>query len=203
MKIVMDFIDGSISYHEFKRAVLESDKIFDWLQTLLTDEMLNDFDFYCCDFLRRYRHSLKDCILSDMGEQIRHMLNTHAFISRYVQYAFPDLSITPTDYYSKLFDLYIKSVPDCYGGPEVDEILSQIVMDAPNELSTTKKVNWIKSKIKELFPGKRPYWIQSAEWPTYEGKPMIYIERNRNGDLFQYIFEDATSGKQRIVEQFA
>lgn len=203
MKIVMDFIDGSVSYQEFKRALLKSDEIFDWLQSLLTDKMLNDFDFYCCNILRRYRHSLKNCILSDLGEQIKHMLNTHEFISQYIQYAFPNLSINPTDYYSKLFDLYIKSIPDYCGGPEVDEMLSQIVIDAPSELSTTKKIALIKSQIKELFPGKHPYWIQSAEWPVFNGKPMTYLERKRDGDLFQYVFEDDISGKRRVIEQFA
>lgn len=203
MKIVFDFIDGSISYNDFRIAILKDDEIFDWLQSLLNDEMLNDFNFYCCDLLRYYRHSLKDCILADLGQQIRHMLNTHSFISRYVQYAFPNRSINPTDYYSKMFNLYIKSIPDCYGGPEVDEILSKIVMDTPSELSANKKVALIKSKVKELFPGKRPYWIQNPEWPTVDGKPMIYIERKKNGDLFQYVFEDIVSGKRRIVEQFA
>ena len=61
MKVVMGFIDGSISYHEFKTALLKNDEIFDWLQSLLTDSMLNDFDFYCCVALRRYQHSLKKC----------------------------------------------------------------------------------------------------------------------------------------------
>ena len=76
-------------------------------------------------------------------------------------------------------------------------------MEAPEDLSTTKKVALIKSRIKELFPGKRPYWIQSAEWPVYNGKPMLYIERKHDGDLYQYIFEDFETGQRRVVEQFA
>ena len=203
MKIVFNFISGAVSYFEFKANLLKNDDIFNWLQSLLNDNMLNDVDFYCYRALRRYKHSLKECIMMDLSDRIGNMLNTYSFIYEYLHYAFPDKEIITTNYYDKLDNIYIKSVPDCYGGPEVDEMLSKIVMEAPEDLSTTKKVALIKSRIKELFPGKRPYWIQSAEWPVYNGKPMLYIERKHDGDLYQYIFEDFETGQRRVVEQFA
>ncbi len=203
MEIVFKFIEGEVSYNEFKNNLLKNDDIFDWLQSLLNDKMLNDSEFYCCSLLRRKRHSVKICVMDYLGEQIGDMYDVHSFISKYVQYVFSNQQLNITTYYKEMYNIHLCAVSDSYGGEEVDKLISDFILNIPKDFSNTKKIKIIKEKMKELFPGKRPCWVQEAEWPAFNGKPMLYIRRERDGDLFKYIFEDQETGTKRIVEQFA
>ena len=206
MEIVYDFLEGRCNYETFVKHLQSNDEIFNWLQSLYFEEMLYDKSFKCENSLWRSNGSVKTCIgdFKKFHISIYVENDIYNFIYHYLTYALPERTIKKIDYYEKRAHLYTDAVNDCFGGIEVDGLISAIIDSVPKNFSKKEKIKYVKVKLNALFPGnKRPFWIEFPEWPTFNGKPMVYIERKRNGDLFQYVFEDADSGKQRIVEQFA
>lgn len=203
MDIVFDFLEGRVSYQEFIDQLYSDDTIFDWFQSMVTEDMLTDSSFWCKNSLDRNNGVFKPCIDSRLGWGVITMVDIYDFIYHFLLRTLPDRKIVPTDYYSKLADVHLAAVGECYGGPEVEDMINDIIMGLPEDLSKTKKVKLAKEKLRELFPGKRPFWIEGPEWPVCNGKPMVYVSKKVTGDLFQYKFEDPETGEQRIVEQFA
>lgn len=204
MEIVYDFLEGRVTYQTFIDKLYSDESIFNWLQSFVTDEMLMDQSFRCQNSLERNNGSVKDAIGQNLGMGTCTMNAIYQFLYYFLAYALPDKKINRIDYYSKLSLLYLDVVGECYGGPEVEDLINDIIINLPEELSKTKKIKLAKEKMRELFPGKkRPFWIEGPEWPVNNGKPMIYISRKVDGDLFQYIFEDPETGERRIVEQYA
>ena len=204
MNIVYDFLEGRTSYQTFIDQLYADDAIFDWFQSMVSDDMLKDQSFRCSNSLDREGGSFKACITGRLGMGVCTMVDIYDFIYHFLERALPDRKITWIDYYRKLADVYLDAVGECYGGPEVEDMINDIIMGLPEELSKTKKVKLAREKMRELFPGKkRPFWIEGPEWPVCNGKPMMYISKKVDGDLFQYVFEDPETGERRIVEQFA
>ena len=79
----------------------------------------------------------------------------------------------------------------------------------PDGLSKTKKIQYCKEKIKELFRWEksRPQWLQNCEWPfASNGKPMVFKEqkKKKEGDFLKYFyyFYDPETGETAVVEQY-
>ncbi|MDP1798991.1 MAG: hypothetical protein Q8K78_15970 [Planctomycetaceae bacterium] len=74
-------------------------------------------------------------------------------------------------------------------------------------------VSAIQAKISEWFrcATDPPNWIQEAEWPTYNGKPMVFVgqiivaptSRLFHDDAGAYVFIDPDSGVTTTVIQVA
>ena len=91
------------------------------------------------------------------------------------------------------------------GGPEVDELIREIV-DEFREVRPAKERNkLLKQKLREVFhikPRKRVYWPQEPEWPMGEKSPMEFVSKEEEGELVRIKFRDADTGAERIVEQY-
>ena len=204
MEIVFDFLEGRVTYQTFIDRLYSDESIFNWLQSFVTDEMLKDRSFWCSTSLKWNNSSFKACVSERLNQGVISMSDIYTFIYHFLAYTLPDREINKIKYYDDLSDIYLSAVGECYGGPEVEYLINDIIMSLPEELSKTKRVKLAKEKMRELFPGKkRPFWIEGPEWPVNNGKPMTYISRKVDGDLFQYIFEDPETGERRVVEQFA
>lgn len=90
----------------------------------------------------------------------------------------------------------------------LDDSLDHIVYEIPKDLSKTKQIAWGKQRVKELFKYDKSYprWIQEAEWPIVNGKPLVFSHQERiKGDDWHvlYYFYDPDTKEQTVVEQFS
>ena len=53
MNIVYDFLEGRTSYQTFIDQLYADDAIFDWFQSMVSDDMLKDQSFRCSNSLDR------------------------------------------------------------------------------------------------------------------------------------------------------
>ena len=86
-------------------------------------------------------------------------------------------------------------------------IFERIIAETPQELSKSKRIQWGKSKIKELFRYDKtyPHWIQSPEWPIVNGKPLVFSHQKKAGKddaRTFYYFYDPDTGEETVVTQF-
>lgn len=205
MEIVYDFLEGRCDYQKFREHLYSNEEIFDWLQSLYFDGMIEDETFWCENALWRSAGNVKDAIKAlDTIISVYEKNDIYNFLYWFLLYACPNRIIQRIDFYEKRANLYTYSVNDCYGGPEVDGMISDIIESVPENLSKTKKIKFVKDKLKDLFPGKkRPFWIETPDWLVNNGKPMEYISKKSTGDLFMYLFRDPKTGEERIVKQYA
>ena len=206
MEIVYDFLEGRCDYETFIARLYSNEKIFEWLQSLFHPSMLDDDTFKCENQLWRFEGKIKDCIDDYKNYHINVYVQNdiYMFMYYYLLYALPERRIEKIDFYTKRAHLYTDAVSDCFGGPEVDGMISEILESVPENLCQTKKIKYVKDKLKELFPWKkRPCWIEMPEWPVCHGKPMEYISKKAEGDLYLYLFRDSHTGEERIIKQFA
>ena len=87
-------------------------------------------------------------------------------------------------------------------------LLKPLIESIPKDLSKTKRVAMGKEKIRALFRYDKSYprWIQGAEWPIVNGKPLVFSHQERiKGDDWHvlYYFYDPDTKEQTVVEQFS
>ena len=88
-----------------------------------------------------------------------------------------------------------------------DSILEPIINSIPKDLSKTKRIAMGKEKIRALFRYDKTYprWIQGAEWPIVNGKPLVFSHQERaKGEDWRvlYYLYDPYTKEQTVVEQF-
>lgn len=120
------------------------------------------------------------------------------------------VSFKPVMPYRKLYSLILKSLPE-YLDPPLEYLMGKVI-PKDEKLSEAKIVKIIKEKLAEQFKyaGKPPKWIQSAEWPIVDGKPLTFIGQiainapelfHDNGAV--YVFYDETTGSFETLSQFS
>ena len=100
--------------------------------------------------------------------------------------------------------LRLQAVDDCYGGPEVDSVVEEIIDEALMIQGESNQKKYIRNRIKEVFHVKkhsRMAWVREANWPMGKGSPMQYVSTKHKGDEDFYLFKDADTGEKRIITQ--
>ena len=121
------------------------------------------------------------CNICRFDDSIGDNLNIWGTLRAIYSYTYPDLSYTTK--YADMHSLYLEAIGDCYGGPEVKEIIESIIAF-------------------HIVENKKPWWIPGAEWPRGVNSPMQYIEKKRKGEEVRYIFKDVDTGEIRTVIQY-
>lgn len=143
------------------------------------------------------------CRLSRFDGTIGENLNIWGTIHIVYSYYHPELPYTGK--YKETYGLYLDAIRDCFDGPEVEQVVEKIILNAMEITPKSKRLQNAKKEVENQFhitDRKRPRWIQGAEWPMGEKSPMKFIMQKRKGELVQYFFEDTDTGANRIVEQF-
>jgi len=115
--------------------------------------------------------------------------------------------VEPSDYYSDIADFAIEAVPDALDGPEVGEVIFNIIA-LTKDLPKTKRKKVVREQLFEVFHlnenPKKPSWVQGADWPMgSNGKPMRFVERGKKkGEQVEFTFEDVDTLERRIVVQY-
>jgi hypothetical protein len=72
--------------------------------------------------------------------------------------------------------------------------------------------NWLEEQVSKSFRSlmKPPEWLQSPEWPIFQGRPMLYVGQIDlprgsnpilNHDASYYVFLDYETGSTQVVVQ--
>lgn len=129
----------------------------------------------------------------------------HAWMEKLLKHACPETQIQPDTTVYELVKLLRQACPEYIGGREAEDVVAQLAMESLQFTTRAQRIKYIKRKTKELFhlDGRhRPYWIQNAEWPVLNGKPMQFVKTIvvRKSEWKQHVFVDPESGEERIVD---
>ena len=208
LKYAVDFAAGKYSYDEFEMLFQLNPEIWDRVQELLTREMIDDAAHPVWDRTFRSRlesnnFAVRAACLAFGYDQFGQIV-TWDILSKLVRFHFPDAKIKePVE--ESGGDLMGRLGLEDLGGPEVDELIREIV-DEFREVRPAKDRNkLLKQKLREVFhikPRKRVYWPQESEWPMGEKSPMEFVSKEEEGELVRITFRDADTGEERTVEQY-
>ena len=208
LKYILDFAAGKYSYAEFETLFQLNPEIWDRAQELLTEEMIADSSHPVWERMDRRRlesnsFAVRATALSFGYDQYGRSI-TWNIISTLAGFHFPDAKIKePVE--ESGGDLMGRLGLEDLGGPEVDELIREIVDEYRDVRPAKERNKLLKQKLREAFhvkPRKRIYWPQEPEWPMGEKSPMEFISREEEGELVRITFRDADTGEERTVEQY-
>lgn len=127
-------------------------------------------------------------------ELIKQFLNRNAYIC------------IPTDIYSQKYTFILKIQPSWLDITDENFLQEKVLSEIPEGLSETKQINWCKTKLKELFKyeNKPPRWVQEAEWPIVNGKPLVFknqTKEKKDDERVYFHFYDPETGIEKTVMQ--
>lgn len=157
------------------------------------------------DFLLKYNFDLYNCLISfhRLDDSISDNLNIFGLIKKIYFYTNPNFTFTTK--YHDAYETYLNVVKDCYDGPEVRELVNDIINRCLHLKSKSERKKEGQIKIQEGFHlsnKKKPHWIQGAEWPMGVNSPMKFIKQKRHKEQVEYLFIDVDTDEERTVIQF-
>lgn len=210
MQIIEQMLTGQLPMSEFTQALQTDRALQDTIRHFVPEEAKNDPHH---PFWNRIAYSVLKLFdfdylafvlaLSRFDGTIGDALNIFSFFEDAYMYYHPEIVCT-TAYY-EAHSLYLDAVGSFYEGPEVTQLLNQLVTEELPVKSKSKQMKLLRGKLKEAFHivgNKRPYWIQGGEWPIGKNSPMQYIGRNKIPDGIQYVFRDVDTDTIRMIEQY-
>ena len=220
----IDFAEGRITVPEMLERTTTEPALLDWFNTIVPEGTLTAVVHRETDETGYTRYSaenvpftvqimLREELAKGGRSNLAHNLNIHSCLSGILVRVFPEDGITIDETLEKKFDFMLDACPEAVDGPEVEQVIEDLLESLPAELSKAKRVKLFKDKVKEVFPtagGKWPRWVQGAEWPLgMNGKPMRFVEQKRkkgkeyaNMLYTQFFFEDVDTGETRVIDQF-
>ena len=198
---ILDYVEGRMSITEFQ-FLFETDKSLQRTLKLPMDKKytgFRDYNYNIFNFLKgyySYKNKSWNCIsLRDRIQEILCVFLDNQQIS-YKRYPL----------YMEEYRFLLQIQPD-YIDCQDDSILQPIIDSIPKDLSKTKRIAMGKEKVKALFKYDKTYprWVQEAEWPIVNGKPLVFShqQKAKGGDIrTYYYFYDPDTKEQTVVEQF-
>lgn len=201
INIILSYVEGRSSINEFQKSFLENKD----LQNLLKKR----FDFSRIAY-RQYNYNLYECFTKEYELKNNNWDN---ITCRFIIYAelvrwleFFGYSFKKYSKYTDDYDFMLNIQPSWLDIVDDQGIFDYILDEVPKDLSYTKRVKWGKTKLKEMFRYDRTYprWIQGAEWPIVNGKPLVFSHQisEKDSELVKFYFYDPDTGEEVIVEQF-
>ena len=131
-------------------------------------------------------------------------LNLHGFFKEFLERnKYPHV---PTETYIEKFTFLLKIQPDWIDMADENFLEEQIISKAPADFSNNQKMKWCKERIKELFKydAKPPGWVQGAEWPVVDGKPLVFKGQSKekiDDERVHFYFYDPETKQEIVVTQ--
>lgn len=218
---VKDFIEGSISPKDFLALCRDNDEIFDWIQSIVPKRKTcyknttatiigsqgKPIELARSEIVPYDIRLVVQQYLDMDGDTLGSYLNIHTAISKLIKEAFPKESIKVSDKLQEQCMLMLEACPQYIGGREVNcsGVLEELLNNIPEGLSMDQQINWYRSQVKEIFhitSNNYPRWIQDAEWPINNSRPMRFVSQEKaSSEGVYYIFEDVETGEIRKVFQ--
>lgn len=197
LKILKDFVEGTISSKVFEKHLFENSKFAE----LLSDKTLNLKDTYLA----------KTTIFFYLAEQkiqsITGQLNAQGAVELFLRKK--GIKFNSYSKYSDDYGLILDSQPK-YVDADLDFIEKHIL---PSEMTKSKAE--LKKEIKENFlrffkyQTKPPKWIQNPHWIIKNEKPLFFLGQVaiKNCSIFHddgavYLFVNQETGEIETMKQF-
>ena len=210
MEVIEKMLRGEISITEFGRLLIEDESIRDSLNSLIPQDAKWNYShplwkFHGYQPLLRCDFDLSKSILErfKFDDTNGDNLNVHSAIKRIHRFNFPEFEYT--NIYSEIFDIELSVMGEYYGGPEVKNVIKDIVDKCLAIKTRTARIKEGKRLIREAFHTEDrniPRWVQGAEWPMGSKSPMKFLEKKCKGEARHYIFSDVDTGEIRVIEQY-
>ena len=200
-KPIVDYVEGRLSVVDFQKMFNEDRSLRNTLNQPMDKKygFVKNYDFILADMLD------KDPIYADRNwNTITLRRRVQAVLVAFLENF--GVKFTLYSIYKEEFTLLLSIQPSWLRVQ--DDTLDSIVYEIPKDLSKTKQIAWGKQRVKELFKYDKSYprWIQEAEWPIVNGKPLVFSHQERiKGDDWHvlYYFYDPDTKEQTVVEQFS
>lgn len=197
---IIDYVEGRMTAEDFRKELLHGSS----LKTIFSKWKNTIF------ILKEYNYNFYDFLIEDwrFKRSSWNNITTNYYLSWWLEKFLSDNNISFQAFpkykedYRFLLDIQPSWV-DCRD----DSILQPIIDSIPKDLSKTKRIAMGKEKIKALFKYDKSYprWIQEAEWPIVNGKPLVFSHTENvdgNPEHKRYYFYDPDTNEQTVVEQF-
>lgn len=199
---ILDYVEGRMSITEFQR-LFNTDRS---LRKILKTRICTTWYIY----LKDYHYNLLELFENnyDYKNKSWDTIVNRAGIQGYLILFLDDLHIEYKKYekYDDDYEFLLKIQPD-WIDCNYDNILQSVIDSIPKDLPKTKRIALGKEKIKALFKYDKTYprWVQGAEWPIVNGKPLVFShqEKAKGGDIrTYYYFYDEDTKEETVIEQF-
>ncbi len=199
IEIIVDYVEGKLNICDFREEFLNNHKLKRLLENKVVIACYKNYDYNLFDYLYR-----------QLNPQTNNWNNIY---SRYVLWfnlrTFLSYNNIPFNEYTKYDEDYafLLEIQPCWLDITDDQgIFDKIIAEVPKDLSKTKRIQWGKNKLKELFKYDKTYprWIQDPEWPIVDGKPLVFAHQQKAGkddERTYYCFYDPETGTQTIITQ--
>jgi len=198
---ILDYVEGRMSITEFQR-LFDTDKSLQSTLKLPMDKKytflkLYGYNYY--NFFKNY-YDYKDRNWNTIANRYGIQAELKRLLDEY------GISYNALSKYKEEYGFLIDIQP-VWTFSNDDSILQPIIDSIPKDLPKTKRIALGKEKIKALFKYDKTYprWVQGAEWPIVNGKPLVFShqEKAKGGDIrTYYYFYDEDTKEETVIEQF-
>jgi hypothetical protein len=200
IRLIIDFIEGKKPINEFKNDIENNVHLKDFLKKKVNNPSLsyNNYNYY--DYFHGQYRYIKNWDIVFVRYNLQEMLRLH--LSR-LGYGFEVYKKYEEDY---LF--LLKMLPGWLDCVDDQGIFDKIIAEIPADLPKTKRIKLGKEKIKELFKYDKTYprWVQGAEWPIVDGKPLVFSHQKKAGRdderVFYYFYDPETKEETVIMQMY-
>lgn len=209
--MIIDCVEGRISYFQMKEIFSSDAELLKWFEEKMQgvyycyEKATPENDYHPKEIPFTIQHWIEG--EHNVEGSIGFLLNFNGMMRRFMKYNYPEVEVHEDTTIDKMFDLLQDACPEYIDGPEVwnSGILERILNECEPDWKKTKKVKYVKERIKEEFHlegRKYPRWIQQPDWPFSNGKPMKYVNTTvkYKSEWYQHHFIDVESGEERIVD---
>ena len=210
MTVLERMLSGQIEISEYLYLLTSDFNLQDELNSIIPRDAIGNpnHPLWKCiyyDFLFQYNFDLYNCLISfhRLDDSVGDNLNIFDLIESIYTYTRSDFPFTTQ--YNDAFDIYLDVIKDCYDGPEVRELVNDIIKECLIVKTKSGRKKEGKKKILERFhviDKNKPRWIQGAEWPMGANSPMKFVEQKRHKEQVEYLFIDVDTGEERTIIQY-
>ena len=200
IKLIIDFIEGKKPINEFKNDIENNVHLKDFLKKKVNNPSLSYYNYNYYDYVHRQYRNIKNWDIVYVRYNLQEMLRLH--LSR-LGYDFEVYQKYREDY------IYILDIrPAWLGWGDDQGIFDKIIAEIPADLPKTKRIKLGREKIKELFKYDKTYprWVQGAEWPIVDGKPLVFSHQKKAGRdderVFYYFYDPETKEETVIMQLY-
>jgi len=192
INIMIEFVEGRMDIYDFWNFFNNNKIIKETLEIDPNRVKTVQYNYDLISYLE------KQDIKSIKGKYKLHF-NINSFLDR------NGYKINTTSKYKDDY-LFIVEVSPPYVEECDEELIKTIITETANKLEGKKLLNYCKKRIKEeyKYDHKPPRWIQAAEWPIRNGKPLIFKYQNKetiNDERVNYFFYDPYTNEEIIIQQ--
>ena len=199
---ILDFVEGRISANEFRKEFQTNKE----LQNVLKEKMDRKFRY-----LENYEYNLYNLFTMDYDyrkdnwDTINTRYGLMFELSQFLTQR--NIPFCPYAKYTDDYLFFLNIQPSWLDIIDDQGIFDKILEERPTELSKTKQIAWGKARLKELFRYDKTYprWVQGAEWPIVNGKPLMFSHQSKekkDDERVYFYFYDPDTMEETVVEQF-